>query len=591
MTADRVELPIDPPPGWMRTESPRTIAILGWASVSNQAREGSGYNLVASETAAGLALSGHTVHALRSGMHYSFRPGIRIEPEDPWRGVSQWRLVNSPNLSPAVFNFRNMERERSAPAESAAVLRWLDRVRADLVHIHSLEGYPLDLIPKVRDSGRPVVVTPHNYWFVCPQVDLLRNETHVCTDYEGGKACETCLTPAPPNRARARRRIEQFSARRLGPVGAAVVRSFLRHRPKLVIPNLGLGSKKGRDDLNDPPVDPDLALGFDLPAADRSGLIGPEFPVDETEELTPLGKSPIDQNERFLNATHHLRVLNDYGRRRVEGIAALNAAAVVTPPSAFMADTHERMGLDADRLRVLRLGLPHLDRIYRRTAAAPTYRTRPWSARHDDRPLRFGFFGTVRHNKGIDILVRAIQALDPSVRARCHFMLHAGGGDWLHRRRLARHPEVSFLGGYDLLHLVSAGATFDVGVLPHIWFENSPIVLLEFLSAGKFVLASRLGGPPEWIREPAAGDRDALGNGLMFPGGDPEALAERITRLATGTVTLPSPAEIHAMSPIRSYPDYMAEVEAIYRRALGELPRPAEPGFPPASPAQASSNA
>ncbi len=560
--------PYDPPPGWAVTDRPMTIAFIGWARLGLQGKEGSGYNLSASDLASGLALSGHRVVYLRSGFEYSFRPRPFIRKFETWRGIDCYHLFNSPNLAPALFNFKNMDQERSCPKQISLVLRWLDEQNAQSVHIHSLEGFSIDLVGAIRRTGRPVVITTHNYWPVCPQVDLLYNETHVCTDYQGGKRCESCFDPAPPFNAKMRRRIEQTALRRLGAPAANLVRALMTTRVKL---------KRGELRANglepdDAPPDDELALGFDV-QGDRShdGTLGRRYDIDP-EELPPeLGRSPIDQNERFLGATHHLTVLNDYGKRRVEGVEMLNEASLVTPPSGFMCRVYESMGVRPERLRQVRLGQPHFDAMNRRTRRWPYYKVRPWDPESARRPLRLAFFGTVRHNKGLDVLVRAIPLLEPDIRRRCQFLIRAAGPDAIHRKRLASYPEVSFLGGYDTDQLLAATGEFDVGILPFVWFENSPLVLLEFLHAGKFVISSRLGGPPEWVVEPGSEGAEAnggLGNGLLFPGGDPEALAERIRRVATGEVTLPSPAEVHAVSKLHSYPDHVREVESIHRELL-----------------------
>jgi glycosyltransferase involved in cell wall biosynthesis len=119
---------------------------------------------------------------------------------------------------------------------------------------------------------------------------------------------------------------------------------------------------------------------------------------------------------------------------------------------------------------------------------------------------------------------------------------------------------VQFLGGYDLHHLAASGGEYDVGIMCHIWFENSPLVLLEHLHAGKFVVSTRLGGPVEWIRPNE--------NGLFYPAGNPEELADCLRRLVVGEVPIPSPREIHAASALRSYAEYVAEVEGIYAELL-----------------------
>lgn len=559
-----------PPPGWPMTDRPLRIAILGWARLSLQAREGSGYNLSASELAAGLALSGHEIHYLASGIRYSLLPGPRVRRVETWRGVECSELVNSPNCSPAACNFRNMEREIAHPGECRAVLRWLDDRRIQIVHIHSLEGYPLDLIGAIRDSGRPVVVTPHNYWYACPQVDLLHEEVRVCNDYQGGTRCISCMETKSYATQRVARTVGQTLEAVLGPGLADMAR-------KTAYGVVGrLSGKNGRPPrLNGRFVpDPELARGFDADAP-NDGRIPHWFAPDLLEPaFKPLGASPIDANEQFLapeSRTRHLAILdnNIYGRRRHAGIAALNRASLVTPPSDFLRRAHITMGLEESRTRVVRLGQPHFDQINRRTRRSPFYRSRPWDPRISTGPLRLAFFGVTRPNKGLDVLIRAIGLLPRDVRQRCQFLIRAGGWDWPFRKKVAEFPEVQFAGGYDLLQLIGAGGEYDVGILPHIWFENSPLVLLEHLHAGKFVIASRLGGPPEWIVEPPA----PRPNGLMFPGGVPEALAAAIGRLVSGEVGLPSPAEIHEATPIlQSYPGHVAEVESIYHGLVGAPP-------------------
>ncbi|MEZ6234735.1 MAG: glycosyltransferase [Phycisphaerales bacterium] len=576
------------PPAWPRTAAPRRIAFLGWARLSAQWREGSGYNLSASELAAGLALSGHSVFALRSGMDYSPLPGMRIRPHETWRGIQCFRLVNSPNLAPAVFNFTNMASETACPQQCRVITRWLDEVGAEIVHVHSLEGYPMDIVAAIRATGRPVVVTPHNYHYVCPQVDLLRHENGVCLDYDGGRACVGCLRPAPPWKARLRRRFEQSIATIFGKGVAAIVRNEIlepaNHAKRVAgdptAPSRGLDSggsngsakpRRGRRaaELASSPPDPELALGFESVEPDPShpGLIQHNLTLDADETWAQPQACEPDTNERFLASTHHLTVLNEYGTRRAAGAAALTAASLVTPPSRFMGRVYESMGVPTERIRHVRLGQPHFDQINRRARRSPTYDTVPW-APSDERPLRLAFLGTTRANKGVAVLAAAIPLLPHAIRRRCQIIIRASGETWALRKALSAYPEVTFQGPFDPISLIAAGADYDVGLLPFVWFENSPLVLLEHLHAGKFVISSRLGGPPEWVVEP---DRAAgtPGNGLLFPGGRPDALATCIQRIVTGEVGLPTPREVHGASALWSYPAHVAEVESVYQDLLG----------------------
>lgn len=557
------------PEGWPVAERPLRVALLGWARLSMQAREGSGYNLSASELAAGLALMGHHVHYLRSGMDYSLRRGMYVKRFETWRGVVCDDLFNSPNLAPAAANFAQMQQETSSPKQTSVVLAWLREIRAQVVHIHSLEGFSLDLIGAIRASGLPVVVTPHNYWYACPQVDLLHKEREVCLDYDGGRKCIGCLEPERGRKVFSRRRREQTLTRLFGHAPYQSVRQVWLFAKKH---GTAAGRRKRPIKWSPPPLDPEIALGFNLaPEAmsQHDGTIRHNLKLDETDKVVTLGRSPLDQNERFLGATHHLTVLNHYGDRRVAGIEALNHASAVIPPSRFVLNTFLKMGLKPEIGRHLRLGQVHFDQLNRLVRRSPFYDLRPWGPSTATRPLRFAFHGTVRNNKGLEILASAIPLLPKEIRQRCHIQIRASGMDWTFRKRLSIFPEVQFCGGYDMLQLLASVGEYDVGILPHVWFENSPLVLLEHLHAGKFVIASRLGGPPEWIDEPK--------NGMLFPAGTPEALAGCIEKLVRGDVPVPSAREIHEASILRSYPDHVREVSEVYGQVLsGTLLHPAE---------------
>lgn len=516
------------------------ILVLGWARLANQAREGSGYNLVASELSAGLAERGHEVVYLRSGMDFSPKPGFAFRERETWRDIRCFDAINSPNVAPAAVNFRNMEHEIQSPQHAAAVVRWARSVFGgslpQIVHTHSLEGFGLDLIDAFEAAGVRTVVTPHNYWYVCPQVDLLRSERSVCFDYEGGRACASCLGAPVAKTVRRKRMIEQVAASLVGEKTAASLKHgfwLLRNRPKHGEPF--------------EPGEADWSSGS--PSFDSSQ----DPPLDDSESVA------ADANERFLARSSdgdlHLRVHEQsvYGRRRRGGVRTLGSASLVTPPSAFMASVYERMGVPPEKLRVVRLGLPHLDAI---RGCVPDQRS-GWQP-EDDRPLRLSFLGTTRPNKGLHVLVRAIERLDPGVRTRCRITIRAAGEIGPIKRRLSRLSEVLVMGGYDVTDLPGMAADYDVGLLPHIWFENSPVVLLEHLHARRYVITSRLGGPAEWIQEGV--------NGSAVRAGDPEDLARAITGLVERGV----PGRVETAPGLLSTTDQMIEeTEACYRAVLG----------------------
>jgi glycosyltransferase involved in cell wall biosynthesis len=131
------------------------------------------------------------------------------------------------------------------------------------------------------------------------------------------------------------------------------------------------------------------------------------------------------------------------------------------------------------------------------------------------------YMGRVQGYKGPDVLIRAFRRLaDPNLR------LHvAGAGPAVEtcRRLAAGDPRIrlyGFVEGHDRTRLFS---TADCIVLPSLWPENAPVSIQEAFQFGPVVIASRIGGIPEMIRDGV--------NGLLVEPGDEAGIAAAIERL------------------------------------------------------------
>lgn len=523
----------DAPPLQARVSKPLRIIMIGWARLSLGAREGSGLNLSVSELAANLVERGHTVVYLRSGMDYSLKPGMRIEMSEVWRGVGCFTLINSPNLAPGNLNFRNPHAQISHAQQAKLVKDWAQAFAPDVIHIHALEGFPFDTIPALKASNARVYITPHNYYYLCPQVDLLNLESHVCEDFEGGTRCIDCLDHAPdPASHIAWRKRFQTAERLFGPHALTLLKDRIEH------------TKRGLHRLFEPNQVPTSPNG--PPPRDRPRI---------------LPGSPHDQNERLLAASCKLRSLNIYGDRRTAGVAVLNASDGILCPSRFLLGVHQSFGVESRLLRHVPLGQPHFDGILQAAKSSHYYESSPWNPT-SPRPLRFAYFGNCYPNKGLATLCKTIELLPKTIAARSHFVIRASGDDEPFRQWMQGRSNVSFLGSYDLRQLLSSAGGYDVCIFPNMGLENSPLVVLEALHAGKFVIASQLGGPTDWIQPPR--------NGLLFPAGDCDALVSAITSLIKGLVHVPSPKAIHEVSTLESFSSYTSHIETIYNSGLAQ---------------------
>ncbi|HST68366.1 MAG TPA: glycosyltransferase [Solirubrobacterales bacterium] len=141
-----------------------------------------------------------------------------------------------------------------------------------------------------------------------------------------------------------------------------------------------------------------------------------------------------------------------------------------------------------------------------------------------------GFVGRISPEKGIDVALRALARLcDEGLEV--HLQI-AGAGPKDHRRELealaaelgiAGH--VTFLGPLDVAGLKRFYAELHALVVPSVWEEPAGLVLVEGALAGVPLVASRVGGIPEIVRDPD--------EALLCPPGDPEALAAALRRTLT----------------------------------------------------------
>lgn len=134
-----------------------------------------------------LAARGHEVSFYSAGLtNLSGRIGLRWSKR---RGVAEARLLNSPvvpatSMDPAL--------QRGGEAVDAMTEQVLEAVKPDLVHVHELSGHGLSTLDVLRRRGIPYVVSIHNFWMLCPQMNLVDAGGELCRDFDQGARCMRC---------------------------------------------------------------------------------------------------------------------------------------------------------------------------------------------------------------------------------------------------------------------------------------------------------------------------------------------------------------------------------------------------------------
>ena len=217
-----------------------------------------------------------------------------------------------------------------------------------------------------------------------------------------------------------------------------------------------------------------------------------------------------------------------FSLRKMWFMRHLEDVDVFTCPSSFMIDRYVAWGLDAGKIHHVPNGLPDC------TGGAPL----PAS---DGPKNRFGFFGQMVDIKGIQIILRAVAILRE--QGFTDFKVELNSDNLrLATPALVKEIEDFFAeenerpfaqrivhdnGSYPVDQLASRMARVDWCIVPSLWTEGFPLVLLEAGTFRRPVICSDIGAMAEYINDDV--------DGIHFSRGDPDALAAAIRRACTET--------------------------------------------------------
>lgn len=193
---------------------------------------------------------------------------------------------------------------------------------------------------------------------------------------------------------------------------------------------------------------------------------------------------------------------------------AFRGVDLMLAPSAFARDRYVAAGWPADRFSLVPNGI---------VEAAPAPHREVRHGRRD----RFGFFGHINRFKGSVVLLNASRRLTEA--GVDHRLTLNGGADYQSeafmadfRATLAAAPAARHQGPYTPPQLAGLMAQVDWVVVPSIWWENAPLVILEAFRHRRPVICGGVGGMAELVREGV--------DGLHAPVNDPLGLAREMRR-------------------------------------------------------------
>jgi glycosyltransferase involved in cell wall biosynthesis len=455
-----------------------------------------GLILYAEDLMAAQAARGHEVTYLMSGRHYPRVRGPRVRR---WTrdGVAIAEVVNPPIVVGLERGTRAPERDLEEPRMERIFARLLEETRPDVVHVQELLGHPSSILDAAAGAGVSTVMTLQDYFPLCATLRLFDSDGQVCLRRDVGEDCARRNAHAPEDaEALARHTVHFELARAKQRLPGLRRMDFAPLRP-LVEPAVRAAARPG----NGPP-----------PAA---------LPREA------------------------------FQRRRDVNVERLGRVTRLVAQSTRVAEIYRLLGVDATRMRTLRLTLAHVERI------------KPREPRGAGRLTLATPGGLIGPSKGSQLMLETLAALHASGRAGMFRLLVLGPVHPAAAPRLPAFPEVELVGPYDREQLDYLLDDVDVGIMPSVWEEAYGFAGIELLAKGIPVVANRIGGMVDYVREGQTGWL----NGSCSAG----ELADLLGRL------IDAPDEVAAMSRrvldardsiVKPFDTHVDEIDALYEEGI-----------------------
>ena len=325
-----------------------------------------------------------------------------------------------------------------AAARSFGVL--LDDLKPDVVHFMHLMYLSVACVEEVRERGIPVLYTLHDYWLQCARFGQRRfTDGSICHEIDFDR-CGVCLSGFKYRQTRVERA-----------TGKAI--AALRRTTGVDLGGLARGLQRGL-----------------MQRAKRKADVASEAPVVDTECVDAFARAAKHRDEAL--------------RARI-----LPAVDRFIAPSRFLRERFLEWGIPPQQIVHMRTGIDL--KKFEGFQKKPSPKT------------RVAYIGTLAPHKGVHILLEAWGKLTRPQLANAELRIF---GPNAHNpayvaalRERALKVGATMEGELARAAVADALSEIDLLVVPSIWYENSPLIILEALATRTPLLVSAMGGMAELV--------------------------------------------------------------------------------------------
>jgi len=214
----------------------------------------------------------------------------------------------------------------------------------------------------------------------------------------------------------------------------------------------------------------------------------------------------------------------------------------IIAPSYFLAKKYTDAGIPEEKIIVSHNGIN-------------TEALQGREKRTDPAKIKLGFLAGTAEFKGYNLLINALKILDKN-----NFSLHIWG---VCEQRIVdktfkeiQGKDIIFHSVYNRQQISEVFSQIDILLFPSLLQENCPLSILESFAAKVPVIATRIGGIPELVKNGV--------NGLLFEHNDATDLAKKIKMVLENPSLIEKMAE--SINKVKDIKEQSQEIEEIYKK-------------------------
>ncbi|OOC44206.1 glycosyltransferase [Thermosipho sp. 1074] len=187
---------------------------------------GGGLTVYATDLAKEQLKMGHNVIMLMPGI-YNGKRKSKIKFFKVQEKLPVYQIINS---HPVSFLGIGNPNEFIKEKKENNYKNFLKKNKIEILHVHSLMGFPKELLYEAKNLGIKTIFSAHDYFGLCPKYKLFKYDGTLCNDFNEGKSCVLCNYKASYKSIKARNLLMSF------PLGYKVLKKVyqpfkhLKHR-------------------------------------------------------------------------------------------------------------------------------------------------------------------------------------------------------------------------------------------------------------------------------------------------------------------------------------------------------------------------